>query len=79
LLQELRILPGPGPAGFGVGTSHNSHWGHLQGLAQRANGMLGFHRVNPLIALVGLRRGCLKFFLEYPAAGADSRSRAASW
>src|ERR1017187_10336377 len=63
--QELRILPGPGAEpGLAVAPVIVATGGDLQGLAQRANGMLGFHRVNPLIPLVGASERMPKVFFR---------------
>src|ERR1039458_10309426 len=51
--------------------------GDFQSLAQRANGMLGFHRVNPLKTLEGGSDRMPKVFLKCHAAAADNRSHAA--
>jgi hypothetical protein len=51
--------------------------GDFQGLAERADGMLGFHRAIPLNSLRGGSEGMSKVFLKFPAVGADSGSGAA--
>src|ERR1017187_1543506 len=63
--QELRILQGPGAwLGLAVAPVIIATGGDLQGLTQRANGMLGFHRVNPLIPLVGASERMPKVFFR---------------
>ena len=63
--QELRILPGAGARlGLAVAPVIIATGRDLQGLAQRANGMLGFHRVNPLIPLVGASERMPKVFFR---------------
>src|ERR1035438_4078028 len=63
--QELRILPGAGARlGLAVVPVIIAAGRDLQGLAQRANGMVGFHRVNALIPLVGVSERIPKVFFR---------------
>jgi len=54
LLGQTRIFLGA-QAGLGLAVAPVviAAGGHFQGFAERANGMVGFHRVNPLEPLVG--------------------------
>src|SRR5512136_1593340 len=65
LLQELRLLQGTGARlGLALAPVIIATGRHLQGLAQGANGMLGLHRVNPLVALVGASERIPKVFFR---------------
>ena len=80
LLEQARIFLGAraGP-GLAVEPVIIATGGYFQGFAEPANGVLGFHRVNPLKELIGGSERMPKVFLKYPAVGADSRSRVAAW
>src|ERR1035438_8136344 len=54
LLEQTRIFLGPW-AGLGLAVEPGgiAAGGYFQGFAERANGMVGFHRVNPLKPLLG--------------------------
>ena len=76
--SQARIFPGA-RAGLGLALEPVvvAAGRNFQGFAERTNGMLGFHRVNPLKPLDGGSERMPKVFLKCPAVGANSRSRAA--
>src|ERR1039457_5667297 len=65
LLEQTRIFQGPW-AGLGLAVAPVvvAAGGYFQGLAKRANGMVGFHRVNPLKPLVGGSERMPKVFFK---------------
>ena len=64
-LDQLGVFPGA-PAGLGLPVLPIviAAGGNFQGLAERANGMLGFHRVNPLKAFLGGSERMPKVFFK---------------
>src|SRR5208283_4657860 len=62
--QALIFLGARAGLGLAVGPVVIAAGGHFQGFAERANGVLGFHRVNPLKALDGGSERMPKVFFK---------------